>query len=43
MYLCDFAGEGGGGNTALKKENRFMRFQTNIGYANSKTWDVICI
>ena len=44
MWVCIYAtlrGSGEGGNAALNKGNRLMRFQTNIGYANSKTLDGI--
>ena len=40
MYVCDLAERGGGVKRELNKYigSRIMRFQTNIGYANSKKW-----
>ena len=44
MYVSDWWNRGGGLNATLKDKTGIgnMRFQTNIGYANSKKWDVIC-
>ena len=43
MYVTKGGGRGGGGKRDFEKKNigsRIMRFQTNIGYANSKRWDM---